>query len=128
MDIDGQVLSFFSPMPAALPLYQELERRILAAVPGAVRKVQKTQIAFSSRRLFACASLMRVRKAKDLPSPYLAVTFGLPYRLDSPRVSVAVEPYPGRWTHHVAVGDAAEIDGELVGWLQEAAAFSAAKR
>lgn len=56
------------------------------------------------------------------------MTFGLGYRLDSPRVDAAVEAYPGRWTHHVVVTEAARIDDELLAWLAEAAAFSAAKR
>ena len=58
----------------------------------------------------------------------MTVTFGLGYRKESPRIDVATEPYPGRWTHHVMVGSAEEIDEELLGWIQEAAAFSASKR
>ena len=50
----------------------------------------------------------------------LMVTVGLPYRLDSPRVVAASEPYPGRWTHHVLVTEADQIDEELMGWLREA--------
>ncbi|MDE6880134.1 MAG: hypothetical protein K2P20_02115, partial [Oscillospiraceae bacterium] len=40
----------------------------------------------------------------------------------------AVEPYPNRWTHHVLVASAEEINGELMGWVKEAAAFSRGKR
>ena len=58
----------------------------------------------------------------------MTVTFGLGYRKDSPRIDVATQPYPGRWTHHVMVGSAEEIDEELLGWIQEAAEFSAAKK
>lgn len=39
-----------------------------------------------------------------------------------------VEPYPGRWTHHVLVSGTEEIDDELMGWVKEAAVFSAGKR
>ena len=35
------------------------------------------------------------------------------------------EPYPNRWTHHVMIGSAEEIDQELLGWLWEAAQFAA---
>ena len=42
----------------------------------------------------------------------MTVTFGLGYRKDSPRIDVATQPYPGRWTHHVMVGSAEEIDEE----------------
>ena len=56
------------------------------------------------------------------------VTFGLGYRLKSPRIDAAVEPYPGRFTHHVMVSGTGEIDDELMEWVKEAAAFSASKR
>ena len=58
----------------------------------------------------------------------MTVSFGLGYRKETNRVDVATEPYPGRWTHHVMVGSTAEIDGELMGWIKEAADFSASKR
>ena len=68
------------------------------------------------------------RKAKDRPAVWMTVTFGLGYHKESPRIDVATEPYPGRWTHHVMVGSVDEIDEELLGWIQEAAEFSASKR
>jgi hypothetical protein len=39
-----------------------------------------------------------------------------------------VEPYPGRFTHHVLLSGTEEIDDELLGWVKEAAVFSAGKR
>ena len=48
-------------------------------------------------------------------------------RKESPGIDVATEPCPGRWTHHVMVGSVDEIDEELLGWIQEAADFSASK-
>ena len=67
------------------------------------------------------------RKAKDRPAVWMTVTFGLGCRKESPRIDVATEPYPGRWTHHVMVGSAEEIDEELLGWIQEAAEFANVK-
>ena len=55
------------------------------------------------------------------------MTFGLVRRETDPRVAVAVEPYPNRWTHHVLVERPEEIDGELMGWLQEAWTFAETK-
>ena len=74
--------------------------------------------------MFACASFMRVRKKKDCPEPFLVVTFSLPHQVVSPRIDVATEPYPGRWTHHVLTASKEEIDDELMEWIREAAAFS----
>lgn len=56
------------------------------------------------------------------------VTFGLEHRADSPRIAVATEPYPNRWTHHLLLTDPAEIDRQLLDWLQEACWFAENKR
>lgn len=119
---------FFRDSPGSLALYLALEERILAEHPETHVRVQKTQIAFSNKRNFAFASLLPARRAALRPDPYLTVTVGLNRRLDSPRVDAASEPYPGRWTHHIVIGSAEELDGELMGWIREAAEFSAQKR
>ena len=123
--------AFFLRSPqarAALPIYEALRARILAALPETRIEVKRTQISFKNKHLFAAASLTPVRRAADRPPAWLTVTVGLPYKLASPRVDAATEPYPGRWTHHIMVGGAAEIDDELLDWLREAAAFAAARR
>ncbi len=109
-------------------MYEAFEERVFSEVDGVKVKVQKTQIAFSNRRQFAFVSFLPVRKAKERPEVYIMVTFGLGYRLKSPRIDAAVEPYPGRFTHHVMVSGTEEIDDELMKWVKEAAAFSASKR
>lgn len=126
--MNENVLYFFDGKPEALPLYEAFEQKVFAAVENVKVKVQKTQIAFAGRHNFAFASFLPVRKAKDRPEVYIVVTFGLGYRAESPRIDAAVEPYPGRWTHHVLVSEVDEIDDELMGWVREAAAFSEAKR
>ena len=123
---ESDVLFFFDGKPAQLALYQALERAMEARFPEASVKVQKSQISFYHRHLFAAASLP-LRRRKEWPKECLLVTFGLSHRLSSPRIAVAVEPYPNRWTHHVAVAREEEIDGELLGWLAEAYNFAAAK-
>lgn len=125
--MDEAILHFFNQMPVALPLYEQFERRILAELEGVTVKVQKTQISFVNRHLFACVSFARVRKKKDCPNPYLVITFGLDRKVESPRIDVATEPYPNRWTHHLLISKAEEIDGELIAWVKEAAAFAAYK-
>ena len=126
--INADVLRFFAQHPDALPLYETLAQRVFRPVESTVIKVQKTQISFYNRRLFACVSFARVRKKADCPEPFLVVTFGLDHKVESPRVDVATEPYPNRWTHHVLISNTAEIDEELMGWIQEAGRFAAAKR
>ena len=123
----ADVLFFFAGKDVELSLYQALFRRMEERFPDSSVKVQKSQISFYGRHLFASASLP-IRRRKDWPERCLVVTLGLPCRLDSPRVAVAVEPYPGRWTHHILLTCPAELDGQLMNWLQEAYDFSQRKR
>ena len=109
-------------------MYEALEERILAEIRDVKIKVQKTQITFSNKRNFAFVSFLPVRKAGERPDIYIAVTFGLSYRKESPRIDAATEPYPNRWTHHMLISQTEEIDDELMGWIEEAAVFSAGKR
>ena len=100
---------------------------VLARHPGTAVRVQKTQIAFANRHVFACASQLRVKRRAALPDPYLVVTLGMPHPLSSPRVAALSEPYPGRWTAHIVIGSAADVDAELLGWVETAYAFAQAK-
>ena len=127
MAVLEDILLFFDPMPGALLIYERLFERAQAELGPFSVRVQKTQITWANRHVFACASFMKVRKAKDRPKTYLVVTFGLVHKAVSPRIDVATEPYPNRWTHHVTVASPEEIDDELMAWLREAYAFAAAK-
>ena len=125
--MDNDILFFFGQHMDALPIYERLENAILTRVPGVRIKVAKTQITFANKRGFAFVSFNPCGRAQDRPAVWMTVTFGLDYRKESPRIDVATEPYHGRWTHHVTVESEDEIDEELLGWIQEAADFSAAK-
>lgn len=126
--MNNDTLFFFDKRMNALPLYEALEREIFAQIPDVKVKVSKTQISFSQEHIFALVSFTPCRKAVDRPQNWITVSFGLNERKASPRIDVATEPYPGRWTHHVMVGSCAEIDDELMRWIREAAVFSAGKR
>lgn len=123
----ADVLFFFDGHPAELALYEALFQKLDRACPEGSVKVQKTQISFYGRHLFAAASLP-VRRRKDWPRMCLMVTVGLPYRPDSPRIAAAAEPYPGRWTCHILVTETGQLNAELMGWLREAWDFAQSKR
>ena len=126
--MEQNTLFFFNEHIDALPLYEKLETLILTQIPNVKIKVSKTQISFSNKRGFALVSFAPVRRAKDRPKTYITVTFGLSHQKISPRIDMATEPYPNRWTHHVMVSSPDEIDDELMSWIREAAEFSASKR
>ena len=121
------LLFYFRGHSAELALYNALFDRLASLFPEGSVKVQKSQISFYNRHLFAAVSLP-VRRKKDWPQECLLITIGLRRPLDSPRAVVKVEPYPGRWTNHVLLCQAADIDNELLGWLQEAWDFAQSKR
>lgn len=124
---ENDLLFFFGDRHVELGLYETLFKRVETAFPQASVKVQKSQIGFYGRHLFAAVSLP-LRRKKDWPQRCIVVTIGLAYRLKSPRVAVATEPYPRRWTHHVLVSEKGQIDDELLDWLREAYEFSESKR
>ena len=126
--MNADILLYFNDHMAALPLYERLEGLILEQILDVKIKGSKTQISFSNKRGFAFVSFNPCRRSKERADVWMTITFGLGYRKDSPRIDAATEPYPNRWTHHMMVGSEEEIDDELMGWIREAAEFSASKK
>ncbi len=127
-ETDGDTLLFFAAHAAALPLYLRLEETLFELFPEAEKRVQKTQITFYHRHVFACVSFARVLRKKDQPEGSLVLTLCLPSPLQSPRVAVQTEPYPGRWTCHLVLRGPEALDGEMLSWLREAYDFSERKQ
>ena len=124
---DMDTLVFFSGHPDALELYRVFEDLLYREFPCVNRRVQKTQITFYNRHVFACVSFARVKRKAELPKRYMVITLGLPAPLDSERIAVKTEPYPGRWTHHIVVSTPEELDEELLSWMKTAYTFADAK-
>ena len=122
--MDLNTILFFDKHPDALTLYEAFTDAVTTMYPDTEIRVQKTQISFYDVHMFACVSFTRVKKKKELPDPYLVITLGMPYPLESPRVAVKTEPYPGRWTTHIVVGEVGDIDDELLSWVREAHDFA----
>ena len=103
---DFDTLHFFDGHPDALPLYLRLEELLYREFPAVNKRVQKTQITFTNRHVFACVSFTRVKRKAELPDPYLVLTLGLPEAMPSPRIAVVCDagpttlssPAPGTWT------------------------------
>ena len=124
--MSAEEMVFFDRMPELLPMYEAFKEKLQNAYPDVKTKVTKTQISFSNRHVFAMVSLPW-RKVRGWPEQYLLVSFGLCAEKKSPRVARAVEAHPNRWTHHVIVERREDIDGELMGWIDEAYGFSMLK-
>ena len=126
--MDDDTLLFFSGHPDALGLYQALETWLYEAFPHVEKRVMKTQISFYNRHLFACVSFTRVKRKAELPEGWLTLTLGFPAPLDSARVAVKTEAYPGRWTHHFVLSCIEELDEEMTSWIRASYDFADSKR
>ena len=127
MALDMDTLLFFGGHQSALPLYQAFESILYASFPNVNKRVQKTQITFYNRHVFACVSFARVKRKAELPEGFMVITLGLPGPLESARAAVKTEAYPGRWTTHIPVSSPEELDEELLSWIRVAYAFANAK-
>ena len=124
---DSDTLMFFVGHREALELYRIFEDALYSSFSNVNKRVQKTQITFFNRHVFACVSFARVKRKAELPEGYMVITLGLPAPLDSERIAVKTEPYPGRWTHHIVVSRPEELDTELFSWVRAAYEFAEAK-
>lgn len=108
---------FFAGHASSKRLFDAIAQAISSIGPAAIR-VTKSQVAFRRRTAFAFAWIpdMYLRRG-DVP---LVLTIGLRRRDASPRWKQIVEPAPGRFTHHLELRSAVEVDDEVRRWLQEA--------
>jgi hypothetical protein len=109
--------AFFAGEDASGRLFQALRQAVEAL--GAVElRVSKSQIAFRRRRAFAWV-WMPGKYLRGRAAP-LVLTLSLRQRDRSPRWKEIVEPYPGRYTHHLELYSVDDIDDEVGAWLREA--------
>ena len=120
-------LFFFDRHQGAYPLYACFQEKLLARFPESRIKVQKSQISYYNRHLYACVSFLKVKKKVELPEDYFVLTLGLPAPLESDRVAAKTEPYPGRWTTHFVISDPSDLDEELFDWIEQAYQFAQKK-
>lgn len=90
-------------------------------------KVQKSQISYYNRRLYACVSFLKAKKKAELPEDYFVLTPVLSAPLESDRAAAKTEPYPGRRTTHFVISSPSDLDEELFDWIEQAYQFAQAK-
>ena len=122
------IMQLFEGDPGAFALYLALESRIKARWPDVEIRPKKTQVGFFHSCGFVWAWPARQRFGKKAQYACIGVSLGMPARIDSPRIQMAVEPYPGRWTNHMRIASEAELDDEFFAWLEEAHTFAQSKR
>jgi adenylate kinase family enzyme len=112
------VESLFEGYPRSLALFQHI-RRYIESLGSVKIEAAKTQVSFGMKRKFAWVWLPQMWIKKQ-PRDSIVLTFSLPRRVEDPRIKQAVEPRPGRWTHHVVIQKEADLDDQVKQWLKEA--------
>lgn len=116
------VEGLFAGRAESLALFHSVREFIESLGPVKI-EAMKSQISFGTETKFAWVWLPRPWDKKR-PENSIVLTFGLGRHIEHERVAQAVEPYPGRWTHHVIIEKEADLDEDVRGWLHEAYDFS----
>ena len=117
-----EIEAFFAGKPEAKALFMAVERKIQVIGP-AIIKVSKTQISFATRTQFAWV-WMPLPTDRKRPLHSLVLSFGCGRRIVHDQIVEAIEPYPGRWTHHVIIAEDADLTSAVDAWIREAYRFS----
>lgn len=108
---------FFASRPASRQLFDAL-LEVMSQVGPAGMRITKSQIAFRRRTAFAWAwwpgQYLQGRAAP------LVLSIDLRRRDPSSRWKQIVEPYPGRFMHHLELHHPQDLNDEVRAWLQEA--------
>jgi hypothetical protein len=81
-------------------------------------RVTRSQVAFRRQKNFGWVWIpTQYLHRKAAP---LVLTLAMRRRDSSPRWKQIVEPYPGRFTHHLELYSVRDVDEEVETWLKEA--------
>jgi hypothetical protein len=116
------VEELFSERPGAFMLFEKV-RLFIESIGPVTREVTKTQVSFGTTRKFAWVWLPQTY-TKKRPEKSITLTFALGRHITHDRIAEAVEPRPGRWTHHVIIEKEEDLNADVQEWLREAHAFS----
>ncbi len=96
----------------------ETVKAVIESIGAAEMRMTKSQVAWKRRVNFAFVWAPEMYlKRKTVP---LVLTVDLRRRNASRRWKEVVEPYPDRFTHHLELESAGQIDEEVKKWLREA--------
>lgn len=116
-DVPADVASFFDGVPLGIEVFRALGRE-LAALGSFEVRVTRSQVAFRRRRGFAW--LWRPGRWLRNPAADVVLSFALREPIESARLKQVTQASPRTWMHHLEVGDAADLDATVLGWLRQA--------
>lgn len=118
----GEIENYFAGYPEQMIIFGAIQTMMAGIGPVKV-EVMKSGISFGTSRKFAWVWLPQKYELKQ-PEGSLVLSFGLDRMIEDPIIKQVVNPYRQRWTHHVVISTAADLDETLRDWLSEAYRFS----
>jgi hypothetical protein len=109
---------YFGDDALGLAVFARVHAALVAARPDVTVRVTRSQVAFRRRRGFAY--LWRPGRYLRHPAADVVLSLALDERLASPRFKEVV--HPGPWMHHLEIHVLEDVDDEVLGWLDAAAA------
>ncbi len=110
---------FFAGSERSLAVFRRVEELVNhAGLPYAVR-TSKSQVAFRRRRGFAFLWIPG-RYVRN-PTAEVVLSIALDRQVPCERFKQVAHPAPSVWMHHVEIETLDDLDGEVEGWLHEAA-------
>jgi hypothetical protein len=115
------IKKYFSLKPSQLYLFNIIYDRCIDIGPIKI-KVSKTQISFANRRQFAWIWLP-LPWDKRRPPHSIVLSFALPKQISDKKIVKAIQPYPGRWMHHMIIENGNNVNSKVCKWLKQAYIF-----
>lgn len=129
MDLEALRLAeaFFAQKPQALPSVRAFLLGALDRWPDTEIVTQKSQVGLRDPRPY-CALTAPGKHVKGRETPGALLSLFLPRPLEAECLLLAVEAYPGRFTNHLILPEAAEdFPRDLWAWTAEARRFRCGK-
>ena len=119
---DKEIENFFSNQEHLISLFQAVNQMIQSIAPLPF-DVNKSQISFGTKPKFAWVWQHKPWLNKR-PENAIVVTFCVGRYIEHDQIVEAIEPYPGRWIHHLMIRDESELTSDVNKWLEEAYTFA----
>ncbi|PPD57983.1 YdeI/OmpD-associated family protein [Dehalogenimonas etheniformans] len=114
--------ALFQGRPVSLMLFETV-RSYIESLGRVTVECLKTQVSLGSKGKFAWIWLPQMWIKKQ-PENSIVLTIGIDHRIESPKIKESVQPYPGRWIHHIVIGKESDFDEEMKKWLKSAYEFA----
>ncbi len=122
---EKDVAAFFANQEKQISLFMAV-KQMLHSIGPVKMDVLKTVISFGTNSKFAWVWEQQPWVNRP-PENNIVLTFCVGRYIENDQIVEVVEPYPGRWVHHVIIQSEADLNEHVNQWLREAYTFSLAR-